>query len=74
MKKLIYISVFFIFGILPGCDFGDLNVDPTRLGDASLNEILPSAIVQSARNILSIGGEGVWHHRSSTLQVWRPSR
>ncbi|MCB0851676.1 MAG: SusD/RagB family nutrient-binding outer membrane lipoprotein [Bacteroidetes bacterium] len=56
MKKLIYISVFFIFGILPGCDFGDLNVDPTRLGDASLNEILPSAIVQSARNILSIGG------------------
>lgn len=39
-----------------GCDFGDLNIDPTRQSDANVHEILPAAIVQTARNVMSIGG------------------
>lgn len=56
MKKTYLFPILLILAALPACDFGDLNVDPTRQSDAGLNEILPSAIAQSARNILSIGG------------------
>ncbi|MEZ4899969.1 MAG: SusD/RagB family nutrient-binding outer membrane lipoprotein, partial [Saprospiraceae bacterium] len=50
---------FAILGIIlmaQACDFGDLNIDPTRQSDANVREILPNAIVQTARNTMSIGG------------------
>lgn len=56
MKKTYLFPILLILAALPACDFGELNVDPTRQSDAGLNEIQPSAIAQSARNILSIGG------------------
>ncbi len=56
MKKIYFLPIVLILAVLPACDFGNINVDPTRQSDANLNEILPSAIAQSARNILSIGG------------------
>lgn len=37
------------------CDFGDTNVDPSALSDATVNTILPSTEMQSARNLASIG-------------------
>jgi hypothetical protein len=37
------------------CDFGNLNVDPSSLPDAPVNLILPSAEMQSARNLGSVG-------------------
>ncbi len=54
--KFKYILTLVLFTLIASCDFGDINVDPTRDSDAGLNEILPVAINQSARNILSIGG------------------
>jgi hypothetical protein len=54
MKKAIILTA--IITLFGACDFGDINVDPTRNADASLREILPVAIAQSARNIMSIGG------------------
>jgi hypothetical protein len=42
--------------ILGACTFGDTNIDPNKESDATVREILPSAIVQTARNTLSIGG------------------
>jgi hypothetical protein len=50
--------LFILFSLLAigSCDFGNTNVDPTRESDASLSEILPVAIVQTVRNIASIGG------------------
>ncbi len=56
MKKHSPILILFVLLLLPQCDFGDINIDPTRDSDAGLNEILPVAIVQSYRNIASIGG------------------
>lgn len=41
---------------LTACDFGDTNIDPIRLVEASVEELLPAAISQSIRNINSIGG------------------
>jgi len=55
MKKLTLILTVFLL-IPMGCDFGDINTDPTRNSEASLTEMLPVAITQSARNIGSIGG------------------
>ena len=55
MKKLtLLLSVILL--IQTGCDFGDINSDPTRVSEASLTEMLPVALTQSARNIASIGG------------------
>ncbi|MCB0685396.1 MAG: SusD/RagB family nutrient-binding outer membrane lipoprotein [Saprospiraceae bacterium] len=54
-----YALILVLIGILLGftqCDFGDLNIDPTRQDDASVREILPSAMVQTVRNTMSIGG------------------
>jgi hypothetical protein len=42
--------------ILIRCSFGDINSDPNRESDATVREILPTAIVQTVRNTLSIGG------------------
>lgn len=56
MKKFKFIFLTTIIFSLAACDFGNINIDPTRSSDAALNEILPVAIVQSARNIASIGG------------------
>ena len=65
MKK--YPLLLFILLLLqPGCDFGDLNTDPTRNSEASLSEMLPVAIAQSARNIGSIGGRVV----GTVVQHW----
>ncbi|MCB0668820.1 MAG: SusD/RagB family nutrient-binding outer membrane lipoprotein [Saprospiraceae bacterium] len=47
--------VILLFGFLQ-CEFDDLNIDPTRQNDASVREILPTAMVQTLRNTLSIGG------------------
>jgi hypothetical protein len=55
MKKYISLLIFAFF-LQAGCDFGDINVDPTRSADAGMAEILPVATVQSFRNIASIGG------------------
>jgi len=55
MKKSRYLLLL-MFSSITGCDFGDINVDPTRNSDAGMNEMLPVAIVQTARNIGSIGG------------------
>ena len=55
MKKFRYLLIIVLI-ILTGCDFGDLNTDPTRNSEAGLAEMLPVAIVQSARNIGAIGG------------------
>ena len=54
MKKTLILTA--CISLFSACDFGDINVDPTRNSDASVREILPVAIAQSARNILSIGG------------------
>jgi hypothetical protein len=45
-----------VMALVVACSFGDINVDPNKDGDATMREILPSAIVQTARNTLSIGG------------------
>ena len=39
-----------------GCQFGDTNIDPINPTTATLEEVLPNAIVQTYRNINSIGG------------------
>jgi hypothetical protein len=38
------------------CDFGDTNVDPSKLSEVDVALILPSAEAQTARNIGAIGG------------------
>lgn len=58
IKQLGRITLAFSLAMITaaGCDFGDLNIDPTRQSDANVHEILPAAIVQTARNVMSIGG------------------
>lgn len=53
----------YILGILLGwcllltsCQFDDTNLDPVRLSEASLDELFPIALLQTYRNINSIGG------------------
>ncbi len=56
-KRYLYILLLIgIFSLQFGCSFGDINNDPERESNANMNEILPSAAVQTYRNILSIGG------------------
>jgi endogenous inhibitor of DNA gyrase (YacG/DUF329 family) len=45
-----------VMAFVVACSFGDINVDPNKDADATMREILPAAIVQTARNTLSIGG------------------
>ncbi|MEO0728023.1 MAG: SusD/RagB family nutrient-binding outer membrane lipoprotein [Bacteroidota bacterium] len=42
--------------LLSSCQFGDTNVDPINPTSATLDEVLPIAIVQTYRNINAIGG------------------
>ena len=56
ISKINYIIILFLIGLLIACDFGDLNQDPIRQTKAELKEMLPSAQVQTVRNIASIGG------------------
>ncbi len=56
MKKLIKIVFLLILFTTTACNFGDTNLDPTRPTDAHLKEILPTAITQTAHNLISIGG------------------
>ena len=51
IQVLILILSFFV-----SCDFGNTNIDPIRPKSASLKEILPSALVQTAHNLTSISG------------------
>lgn len=39
-----------------GCQFGDTNIDPINPTSATLDEVLPVAMVQTYRNINTIGG------------------
>lgn len=49
------IGFFFIF-LAASCQFGDTNINPVRPTAASLDEIFPIALVQTYRNINTIGG------------------
>lgn len=42
--------------LLSGCDFGDINIDPTTLPEVPASLILPNAEAQTIRNLGSIGG------------------
>lgn len=37
------------------CDFGDINIDPSRLDDVPVSQLLPAAQAQTARNLGSVG-------------------
>lgn len=63
MYEKFCLTSLFLLLFLSACDFKDSNIDPTRETDASLKEILPSAIGQTARNLLSIG------HRVTAIVV-----
>ncbi|MEL7220902.1 MAG: SusD/RagB family nutrient-binding outer membrane lipoprotein [Bacteroidota bacterium] len=53
MKKILTLL---LITSLSACRFGDTNIDPVSLTTSSVEELLPSAISQSIRNINSIGG------------------
>lgn len=53
IKKTIWVLILLL---AIACDFGDTNLDPTRPTDAELKEILPTALTQTAHNLVSIGG------------------
>ncbi len=54
MKKF-HLIFFMLLYIIHACDFKDTNVDPSRLSDAPVNQILPAAQAQTARNMASVG-------------------
>ncbi|MGK7392708.1 MAG: SusD/RagB family nutrient-binding outer membrane lipoprotein [Candidatus Cyclobacteriaceae bacterium M2_1C_046] len=54
MKKLKYIIITAISALListTGCDFGDINIDPTRQFDVEISSLLPTVQAQVAYNI-----------------------
>lgn len=53
MKKIL---ILLLTTSVAACQFGDTNIDPVRQTTASVEELLPTAISQSVRNINSIGG------------------
>ncbi|MEQ8469647.1 MAG: SusD/RagB family nutrient-binding outer membrane lipoprotein [Marinoscillum sp.] len=58
MKNLKAISRGLLIGfliVISSCDFGDTNVDPSRLDDVPVSQLLPVAQAQTARNLGSIG-------------------
>ena len=55
MRKIVRNLVFSFWILVSSCDFGDTNVDPSSLSDAPVNQILPAALAQTARNMGSIG-------------------
>lgn len=50
---LVLAGLVLLFG---GCQFGDTNIDPINPTSATIDEVLPVAIVQTYRNINAIGG------------------
>ncbi len=54
MRKAI-ITLTIIVSTLTSCDFGNTNIDPTRLSDVPVRQILPAAEAQTARNLGSVG-------------------
>ena len=65
MKKNIYSLILILF-FFNACDFGDLNTDPSTSSEVGMNEVLPTAIAQTVRNIASIGGRVT----STVIQHW----
>ena len=55
-KALIGLVCLWLCWLVTACDFGTTNLDPTRTVDAEMQEILPATLVQTAHNIVSIGG------------------
>ena len=53
--RRIYLIVINLILILTSCDFGDTNLDPSKLSDAPVDQLLPVAEAQTARNMGSIG-------------------
>ncbi|MEQ8238842.1 MAG: SusD/RagB family nutrient-binding outer membrane lipoprotein [Cyclobacteriaceae bacterium] len=49
------ITLTIIISTLASCDFGTTNVDPSRLSDVPVRQILPTAQAQTARNLGSVG-------------------
>lgn len=57
MKKAsIGLVCLWLICLATACEFGSTNLDPTLTVDAEMKEILPGALVQTAHNIVSIGG------------------
>ncbi|MFT6867997.1 MAG: hypothetical protein ACJA08_002845 [Cyclobacteriaceae bacterium] len=54
MRKTLTTLIIAILTIT-SCDFGNTNIDPTRLSDVPVNQILPAAEAQTARNLGSVG-------------------
>lgn len=52
-----YLKIFMIIALFPfsGCDFGNTNIDPSKLDDVEVTQILPAAQAQTARNLGSVG-------------------
>ncbi|MBR06272.1 MAG: SusD/RagB family nutrient-binding outer membrane lipoprotein [Rickettsiales bacterium] len=55
MMKTIKIFGLASFILLNSCDFGDTNIDPSKLDDVEVSQILPAAEAQTARNMGSVG-------------------
>lgn len=55
MNFRLFLVIFLGIWTLSSCKFTETNLDPTRDTDATLQEMLPAAIVQSVRNSGSIG-------------------
>ena len=53
--KFALFAVLFLL-VFSGCQFGDTNIDPINPTSATLDEVLPIAMVQTYRNINTIGG------------------
>jgi hypothetical protein len=60
MKKVRLFILMFVAGVFvtTSCEFGDINVDPTALANASLKDQLPSAIGQTVFNVGASGARG----------------
>ncbi|MEL6653651.1 MAG: SusD/RagB family nutrient-binding outer membrane lipoprotein, partial [Bacteroidota bacterium] len=71
MTKYSFLILVLIWMIFPACDLGD-NIDPTRPAEVALRQQLPIALLQTAKNQLSVptraaagfmqyfAGEGCW--------------
>lgn len=54
-NKFAWLFLLFLL-VSSGCQFGDTNIDPINPTSATLDEVLPIAMVQTYRNINTIGG------------------
>ena len=60
MKKVKLFILMFVAGVFvtTSCEFGDINVDPTALAEASLKDQLPVALGQTVFNVGASGARG----------------